>query len=360
MRMTNQGTLLALLACLLGLSACGTYPRRGRDPDQAQLILRELVSNRLALSRTLEDQILALNPEAVTARDIEEVLARAPAPQVILIHGGVKSVIDEMVSFSHFLQGMGYPGASLTNAGDGTYTFSCYESSEMIAGVIAWYYEQFGLRPMMLGHSQGGMQAVKVLYRLSRRSSPKLIVYNPLTWQPENRWEITDPLTGQRRSIAGLKLPYASAVGAGGLTRMLPNQWEMDFKLRTIPDTVEEFTGFCKENDLLGGDYLGYGSANHYKSKGAAVVRNVWLPTEYEHGRIPDTKHLLESQAMKDWINHYRASSESVVRPQVEVEFAGDSRHILWAADVWYSLKKHWVLELQRYILARRAQNHDN
>ena len=45
--------------------------------------------------------------------------------------------------------GMGYPGASITNPGDGTYTFSCYESSEKIAGVIAWYYEREGLRPMM-------------------------------------------------------------------------------------------------------------------------------------------------------------------------------------------------------------------
>jgi pimeloyl-ACP methyl ester carboxylesterase len=113
----------------------------------------------------LEDKILAMNPEHVTAGDIENVLRHAPAPQIILIHGGLGSVIDEMVSFSEFLMGMGYPGASLTNAGDGTYTFSCYESSEKIAGVIAWYYEQQGLRPMMLGHSQGGMQVVKVLDR---------------------------------------------------------------------------------------------------------------------------------------------------------------------------------------------------
>jgi len=357
--MRNQHILLALLVIVLGFSACGTYPRRGRDPAQAQRIQRELMPGPPALSRALEDQILALNPEAVTARDIEEVLSHAPAPQVILIHGGLKSVIDEMVSFSEFLRGMGYPGASLTNAGDGTYTFSCYENSEKIAGVIAWYYEQSGLRPMMVGHSQGGMQAVKVLYRLAH-ASPKLNVYNPLTWQPEKRCEITDPLTGQSRPIAGLKLPYVSAVGAGGLTRVLPNQWEMEFKLRTIPDTVEEFTGFCKEHDLLGGDYLGYGPANHFKASGTAVVRNVWLPSAYDHGRIPDTQHLLRSQAMKDWINHYRATPELVVHPRVDVEFAGDSRHIIWAADVWYSLKKHWVLELQRYLLARRAQNHGN
>jgi len=312
------------------------------------------------LARALEDQILALNPEAVTARDVADVLARAPAPQIILIHGGLASVIDEMVSFSEFLQGMGYPGVNLTNAGDGTYTFSCYEDSDMIAGVIAWYYEQEGLRPMMVGHSQGGIQAIKVLHQLAGHFSPSLNVHNPLTWQAEDRDEIVDPLTGQHRPVVGLKLPYVSSVGAGGLTRVLPNQWEMNFKLRTIPDSVEEFTGFCKKNDLLGGDYLGYGPANEAEASGTAVVRNVWLPTEYDHGKIPATKHLLRSPAMKDWINNYRASKEPVVYLKLDVAFAGDSRHILWAADVWYSIKKHWVLELQRFIRAQRSRNHDN
>ena len=49
--------------------------------------------------------------------------------------------------------------------------------------------------------------------------------------------------------------------GAGGLTRILPSVWDMNTRLHDIPDSVEEFIGFCKEKDLLGGDYLGYGSA---------------------------------------------------------------------------------------------------
>jgi hypothetical protein len=357
--MRHRYGILALLGAALCFSGCGAYQRHGLEPSRAQQVQREVLPGHPALSRDLEDKILALNPEDVTAGDVENVLCHAPAPQIILIHGGLKSVIKDMVSFSEFLIGMGYPGASLTNAGDGTYTFSCYESSEKIAGVIAWYYEQQGLRPMMLGHSQGGMQVVKVLDRLASGASAKLYVYNPLTWQKENRYEIVNPLTCQRLPVVGLKLPYVSAVGAGGLTRVLPNQWEMNFKLRTIPDTVEEFTGFCKERDLLGGDFLGYGPANHYKASGTAVVRNVWLPSEYAHGRIPDTKHLLQSQAMKDWINNYRAFREPVVHPKLDVVFEGDSRHILWAADVWYSIKKHWVLELQRWIAAERSRKND-
>ncbi len=358
--MRNRFLLLALLVGVLGCAGCGTYDRRGLDPLRARQIQQQVLPGKPGLGRALQDQILALNPEAVTAQDVSEVLARAPAPQIILIHGGLASVIDEMVSFSHFLQGMGYPGVSLTNAGDGTYTFSCYEKSEMIAGVVAWYYEQSGLRPMMVGHSQGGIQAIKVLHQLAGHFAPSIQVYNPLTWQSEGRDEIIDPLTGENRPIVGFKLPYVSSVGAGGLTRVLPNQWEMNFKLRTIPDSVEDFTGFCKKNDLLGGDYLGYGPANESEASGVAAVRNVWLPTEYDHGRIPNTKHLLRSPAMKDFINNYQASKEPVVYLKLDVAFAGDSRHILWAADVWYSIKKHWVLELQRLIRAERSRNHDN
>ena len=204
------------------------------------------------------------------------------------------------------------------------------------------------------------MQAVKVLYKYAGKPSSRLRVWNPLTWEEEKRTEIVDPLTKQKRPVVGLQLPYVTSVGAGGITRMLPNQWDMNLRLRTIPDSVEEFTGFCKEYDLLGGDFLGYGSANEFKSAGRAVVRNVWLPTEYKHGEIPNTKHLLNDAKMVEWINRYRPATEPVVTPKLDVQFDGDSSHILWAADVWYSIKKHWVLELQRLIQTQHHDPHDH
>lgn len=348
-------TVVILLAATL-LSGCGAYHRQGLDAARARQLEQALMGRNSGLSPELENKILALNPTNVTAQDISDVLANAPAPRIINIHGGLASVIPRMVSFSEFLIGMGYPAESLTNPSDGTYSFSCYEDSEKIAGVIAWFYEKEGMRPMMVGHSQGGFQVVKVLYRFAQKPSAKLPVWNPLTWEEESRCEIVDPLTGEKRVVAGLVLPYSTSVGAGGLTRCLPNQWDMCFRLHTIPDSVEEFTGFCKGRDLLGGDFLGYGPANHYKPNGKALVRNVWLPSEYKHGSIPDTKHLLESQAMKDWINNYRPASDLIVTPQLDQQFDSDSSHILWAADVWFSIKKHWVLELQRLIQARRAK----
>ena len=158
--------------------------------------------------------------------------------------------------------------------------------------------------------------------------------------------------------MVGLQLPYVTVVGAGGLTRILPNQWDMCGRLRDIPDSVEEFTGFYKGKDLLGGDFLGYGSANHFKSMGTAVVRNVRLPAVYQHGTVPDTKHLLKSQQIMDWINNYHPNDEPYDAPHLDVKFDADSRHILWAEDVWYSIKKHWVLELQRQLRAKRSQGH--
>ena len=353
--MKSLSSNLLILCAAVVLAGCGMYHRQGLDPARLRQAECTFAARPPRFSPELEKRILALDPTNVTAQDVRDVLSHAPAPKVVNIHGGLARVIPRMVDFSEFLIGMGYPAVSLTNPSDGTYSFSCYESSEKIAGAIAWFYEKEGLRPMMVGHSQGGIQVVKVLHKFAGGPVSRLHVWNPLTCEQEERCDILDPLAGQRRPIVGLQLPYVTSVGAGGLTRILPNQWDMMLRLRCIPDSVEEFTGFCKGLDLLGGDFLGYGPANHFKSRGTAVVRNVWLPTSYKHGEVPNTKHLLDDPKMVDWINRYRPSDEPVARPKLDEQFEGNSSHILWAADVWFSIKKHWVLELQRRIRAARA-----
>jgi hypothetical protein len=354
--MKKVTTLLSALCIALLLPGCALYVRHGQDTTHAELIEKHFGLQNYSLTPEIEDKILALNPEHVTESDIKEVLSHTPAPHIINIHGGIYPVHHEMISLSKFFVGMGYPETSIRNPGDGTWTYSCYEDSDKIAGVIAWYYEKEGLRPMMIGHSQGGMQAVKVLYRFTGHFSKHLGVWNPLTWKNEKRHEITDPLTGKLRPVADLQLSYAAATGAGGLTRLLPNQWEMTFKLHTIPNSVEEFTGFYKGMDLLGGDFLGFGPANDFHASGTAVVRNVRLPFWESHVTLPSTEHLLKSRQIMDWINDYTPTKN----PKVKVKFDSNSRHILFAADVWFSVKKHWVLELQRLIRARRAMHHDH
>ena len=352
----NDLRLPILIVAAALLAGCGTYPRPGVDPVRGAEIAQELRQRAAPLPRELEDKLLALDPRHVTAEDIRDVLASAPAPRIVLIHGGIRWVIPYMVSFSDFLVGMGYPAHSITNPGDGTYTFSCYESSRVIAGSLAWYYEKEGLRPMIVGHSQGGIQAVKALQKLAPHPSRQIEVWNPVTWESEHRFAIIDPLTGQPQPVVGLRLPYVCSLGGGGLTRILPNQWDMFGKLRTIPDSVGEFTSFYNRNDFLGGDLLGYGSLNHSHASGTAVVRNVRLPTWYKHRSVPDTRHLLTTAEMREWINHFDPTQAIDSEPKFEVP----SHNILWAADVWYSIKKHWVLELQRGIQARRSKQNGN
>ena len=349
----NASLLFLTVTALVLLSGCAGIPTSPlREAIYTQSVREGTVLRQYVLDSALEEKILALDPERVTESDIREVLSRAPAPRIVNIHGGIFPVYLCMESFSRFLTGMGYPEWRIRNPGDGSFSFSCYKSSEKIAGAVAWYYEREGMRPMMIGHSQGGIQAVKVLYELAGSLREKVAVYNPLTGEREERYSILDPFTGRERPVVGLQVSYATAVGSGGFTRFFPNQWVMAGRLRTIPDTVVDFTGFVVGLDLLGGDLLGFGPANRYVANGKAKVRNVQLPLGYNHVTIPVTAHLSESPEIRDWINRYIPTED----PKLDVTFKSDSKNIVWAADVWTSIKKHWVMELQRLIRARRER----
>lgn len=339
--------LVAVWILVLLVSGCATAPRQDTEPAGLPTGPTN-VSVRPWLAPDLAKEVLALDPERVSEAQVKEVLSRVPAPRIVNIHGGIYPVHLAMVSFSEFLAGMGYPRSKIARPGDGAYSFSCYESSRKIAGAIAWYYEHEGMRPMIVGHSQGGMQAVKVLYQLAGLYREKVPVWNPLTGRTEKRYEIHDPFTGRLRPVVGVQVCYTTAVGAGGLTRFLPNQWDMAGRLRGIPDSTEEFTGFYMGLDFFGGDLLGFGGANAYRALGRARVRNVQLPTGYDHVTVPAARHLLESQAIKDWINDYQPTD----KPRRDTRLEGNTAHILWAADVWHSIKKHWVLEAQRWAQA--------
>ena len=347
--------LLLLLSLALLLPGCGTCHRTASQLSLARELTAAYPYRPPALDRETEDRILALNPDRVSAEDIRDVLSRAPAPRLINIRGGIFPVYLCMESFSDFVIGLGYPAASVTNPATGNYSFSCYDNSERIAGAIVWYYEREGLRPVIVGHSQGGMQAVKVLYQLDSHRSKPLLVWNPLTAQPEPRTTITDPLTGTTIPAAPFQVPYVSSVAAGGFTRLMPNQWGMFGHLRKVPDSVEDFVGYSVPFDLFGGDLLGFGPMNRYAATGSAKVRNLQLPFGDNHVIVPVTKHLLKNPEVVAWINAYVPSEP----PPKEPSFKGDTRHLLWDADVWHGLKRHWVLELQRTIRAQRARQHE-
>jgi pimeloyl-ACP methyl ester carboxylesterase len=306
------------------------------------------------ISPELETRILSLHPEHVTEAQVREILSQAPAPQIICIHGGPLPIKAGMNSFANFLIDLGYPEESIRNPGNGELTYGYYHSSEQIAGTVAWHYERTGLPPILVGHSMGGIQAVRVLHKLAGSTS-RIPVWNPMTGKAEPRDAIMDPLTGARRPVVGLRVGFVAVSVAGGMGRIVPNEWDMNGKLRSIPDSVEEFVGFQKGMDLLGGDYLGFGPANDYHAIGQACVRNVRLPSACSHSEILYVRGLLEDQELKNWINEYRPTSATGDSQPPEGGFRSKQGRTLWAAEVWYGIKKHWVLSLQRMIQTHHA-----
>lgn len=335
-----------LYGAALWLAGCATQPPSA--PERGSSIQ----SVPPAIDSAVEDRILALDPAHITEHDVRATLERGPSPQIILVHGGVYGTQLLMMSFGKFLIGMGYPEAKIRDPSDGEYSQSPFGSSERLAGEIAWYYEHDGVRPMMVGHSQGGIQTVKVLYELNGAFTDELAVWNPITDTAEGRDSIVDPLTGTERPVVGVSLSYASVVGAGGIALAAPLHWDMAQRLHTIPNTVEEFTGFSIAYDFIALTFPGSENSNLYHHNGTAQVRNVTLPGNYSHVFVPVTQSLAADPKMRDWLNAFVPGADNGQPP---VASGGRDEHAFWAADVWFSIKKHWCIEAQRLIRARRA-----
>lgn len=350
-----QATALGIAA--LALASCAT-PSYAPPPDaRSELLAAHLAATNgppvTAASRhAIEDRILALDPERISDEDIRDALALGPTPRIVLVHGGVVGVYLMMESFGKFLVGMGYPEARIRDPRNGEWSQNPYGSSERLAGELAWYYEHDGMRPMLIGHSQGGMQTVKVLHELAGDFGDRVSVWNPVTGASENRETIADPVTRTVRPVVGLKLSYASVVGAGGLEFWAPTGWRLAGRLRSIPDSVEEFTGYSIAADPIAlTPPTGASAFDLYRQTGNAKVHNVNLPVAYSHVFVPNTDYLIDEPDKRDWINAYAGAREG----DAATIPGGDDAHVLWAADVWHSIKKHWCLEAQRLIRAQRG-----
>ena len=184
-----------------------------------------------------------------------------------------------MESFGEFLVGMGYPEARIRNPFDGAWSHSPYEDADRLAGIAAWYYEKDGMTPMLIGHSQGGMQAVKVLHVLAGdygTRGRRCGIRSPTS--PSRAPTIVDPLTGRqavRWWACGWPTSPRSARAAPRF--ILPNQWSLIGKLRTIPDNVEEFTGYWIDVDLWAWTLPGTEQVRDFVGSGKARMRNVTL-----------------------------------------------------------------------------------
>jgi hypothetical protein len=341
--------LFIAVSLALALCGCATTPVEPPTED-LRVATAGSVLRSVRIDPAVEARILALDPEHISDDDVRNALAKGPTPRIFEVHGGVYPVYLLMESFARFLIGMGYPEAKIRDSRDGAYSRSPYEDSAQQAGEIAWYYEHEGVRPMLIGHSQGGIQVVKILHELAGTFDAERRVFNPLTAQLEDRTTIIDPLTGRERRVVGLSVASAAVVGTGGWSLALPVHWKVVPMIRSIPDTVDEFTGYRIGLDLFAWDAPGLESVKTFRSNGKAIVRNVTLPAEYSHVFVPDTEQLASSAPMRSWINAFDPDNIAGLAPLPD----GNANNVMWAADIWHSIKKHWCLEAQRLLRAPR------
>lgn len=313
----------------------------------AQFAWGEPVLPRAALATPLDPalaaRIAALDPDRLSETDVRDVLALAPAPRIIALQGSV--ALAGMKPFGEYLIAMGYPEERIRNPRDGTLSWSSFGSSAALAGSLAWYYEQEGMMPLLIGHSQGGMLAIRTLHELAGAFADAIPVTNPLTGEEQARTTINDPETGAPTPVRGLKVRYAAALATGWLPRLLLGQWSMLPRLRRIPDTAAEFTGYSLRFDPIAGEF---GSPEPYVATGSAVVRNVILPADDSHVGLPDTLHLAADPRTRDWINAYAPDAPTAPLPP-----GADTTNIVHAADLWFSIKRQWCREAQRMVSAR-------
>jgi hypothetical protein len=76
----------------------------------------------------------------------------------------------------------------------------------------------------------------------------------------------------------------------------------------------------------------------------------VQLPASYSHVTVAATASLAKDPVMRQWLNDYVPGQVDGIPAN-----AAATANAMWAADVWYGIKKHWVLEAQRLIRAKYA-----
>lgn len=329
----------ALAALCIALAGTGHAASDQAPPSAAH------AASPIPTDADLAARVRALDPTRLSERDVREVLAHAPAPRIINLQGSLALVT--MRPFAEFLIAMGYPGERLREPGAGAFSYSSFVDSSELAGTLAWHYEREGMMPLLIGHSQGGMIAIRVLHEFAGAFSEAIAVRDPETGASTGRTTIRDPLTGATRPVVGLKVPYVAALATGKLPRILLGQWSMLSKLRQIPDTAVEFTGFTLEWDPIAGNFFG---AEPYAATGSATVRNVTLPVTYSHIGLPDALHLATHPATRAWIDAYDPAAPPAPLPEA---IGVDTTNLLHAADIWFSVKKHWCLAAQSLLAAR-------
>lgn len=250
---------------------------------------------RAAVDSFLADQALvgrvrALDAENVSATDVSEVLSKCPAPRLYAFNG---TAFNTMAPFARFLRKMGYPDVQVRSSWGDTAPF-----------VRELEQDASPLRPILIGHSRGGAFVVKTLHQLKER-----------------------------------RVSFAAAVATGKWMRVLLGQWDTLPILRRVPATAEEFAGYRLKGDWIGSDAFLTKRSGEYEAHGDVRVRNVVLDGP-GHLDVTDIESFADQASARDRLDRWRPGTPV---PETEQRF-------LFAAHIWYHVKKHWCLEVQRLI----------
>ena len=116
-------------------------------------------------------------------------------------------------------------------------------------------------------------------------------------------------------------------------------------RLRRIPDTVTEFTGFDIPSDPIAGNLLGI---TPYEAIGTAHVRNVLMPANYRHIELPLADELVAIARAHEWIDAWQPGTP---QPAEGVDWP----NAVHAADIWHSVKRHWCLQARRLLTVSKS-----
>ena len=96
----------ALVLIAFALSACAPLPPLTVPAEDLRPVAPGSMLRSFAIDPSVEDRILAIDPDHVTDGDVRDALAKGPTPRIFEVHGGIYPVHLLMESFSPFLVGM--------------------------------------------------------------------------------------------------------------------------------------------------------------------------------------------------------------------------------------------------------------
>lgn len=350
-------SVFAVVMCFAILFSAGCAATSGYAVSSGYMEShRELPVNRLSLNADVSARLQKINPFSVSENDIRQTLSSYPAPRIFGIGGGVYTAHILMEDLAEFLIGMGYPAESVHHPDDGRFAVSSYSDPEKIAGETLFYYQHEGVRPVYIGHSLGGVQAIKTAHFFSGNfGNKKVKVFDPIAGRYLSQKDFVSPLTGEHVSFGSLKpIAHLIAVGSGGISRAFPSQWSMGERVKQVPDSVLRMTGIHLEGDWLGNDFLTGKEQNEYQSLGSARVENFYLPPGHNHVTLIRTKHLLEHPEVREWIDSYNPHTFTGIPEGLP----GNTDNILLAAELWHILKEEWYLAALEIDAAYRRMPH--